>query len=165
MSDCPCGSGREYADCCEVFITGPSEAETAEQLLRSRYSAHAVGAVDYIIATNHQDTRDSIDRAATEKWAAESEWLGLEIKKVVGGAEQDSQTQIEFVANYRDGRGRLQQHHELALFEKVGAQWFFKDAAAPKQEQIRRDGAKIGRNDPCTCGSGKKYKKCCGKVS
>ena len=32
---------------------------------------------------------------------------------------------------------------------------------ASKQETVRRTGAKVGRNDPCPCGSGKKYKKCC----
>ncbi len=165
MSDCPCCSGQEYADCCEPFISGTAAAETAEQLLRSRYSAHAVGAVDYIIATNHADTRDSIDRDATEKWAAESTWIGLDIKQVSGGSSKDTQAQIEFVATYRDGRDRTQKHHELALFEQTDGAWFFKDAAAPKQEQVRREGEKIGRNDPCSCGSEKKYKKCCGKAA
>jgi len=165
MSDCPCCSGREYADCCEPLITGAAAAETAEQLLRSRYSAHAVGAVDYIIATNHASTRDTIDRDATEKWAAQSTWTGLDIRRVEGGAANDSEGQIEFVASYRDGHDRPQKHHELALFEKDGESWFFKDAAAPKQEQVRREGEKVGRNDPCPCGNGKKYKKCCGKAA
>ncbi len=35
----------------------------------------------------------------------------------------------------------------------------------PRQETIRRDTPKVGRNDPCPCGSGKKYKNCCGKMS
>ncbi len=165
MSDCPCCSGQEYANCCEPFITGTSAATTAEQLLRSRYSAHAKGAVDYIIATNHEATRDTIDRAATQKWAEQSEWLDLEVRRVEGGAATDSNAQIEFIATYRDARGRTQKHHELALFEKAGEAWFFRDAAAPRQEQVRREGAKVGRNDPCTCGSGKKYKKCCGKAA
>jgi len=68
MSECPCCSGRNYAECCEPLISGAVAAQTAEQLLRSRYSAHAVGAIDYIVDTNHAATRDSIDRAATEKW-------------------------------------------------------------------------------------------------
>lgn len=165
MSDCPCCSGREYNACCEPFISGAASAETAEQLLRSRYSAHAVGAVDYIIATNHEATRDTIDREATAKWASESTWMGLDIKRVAGGAAGDAEGQIEFVASYRDARGRVQKHHELALFEKNGESWFFKDAAAPKQEQVRRDGEKVGRNDACPCGSEKKYKKCCGKAA
>jgi len=97
--------------------------------------------------------------------AGESTWTGLDIKRVVGGTEADSQGQIEFVASYKDARGRAQNHHELALFEKEGERWFFKDAAAPRQEQVRREGAKVGRNDPCPCGSGKKYKKCCGKAA
>lgn len=165
MSDCPCGSGRAYGACCEPLITGASPAQTAEQLLRARYSAHAVGAVDYIIDTNHASTRDTIDRASTERWATQSTWLGLDVRRVEGGAAEDRQGQIEFVASYRDARGRTQNHHELALFEKDGEQWFFKDAAAPKQEQVRREGAKVGRNDPCSCGSGNKYKKCCGKAA
>lgn len=165
MSDCPCCSGRVYAECCEPMISGAVVASTAEQLLRSRYSAHAVGAVDYIVETNHADTRDTIDRDATEKWAAESTWSGLDIKRIEGGEAGDAQGQIEFVASYRDARDRAQTHHELALFEKVGDRWFFKDAAAPRQEQVRREGEKVGRNDPCPCGSEKKFKKCCGKAA
>lgn len=164
MSDCPCCSGRDYVECCEPLIKGVVAAETAEQLLRSRYSAHSVGAIDYIVATNHEATRDSIDRETTKKWAAESDWLSFEIKSIEGGSTAENSGKIEFVASYRDGRGRAQTHHELALFEKEGESWFFKDAVAPRQEQVRHEGKKVGRNDPCPCESGKKHKKCCGKV-
>jgi SEC-C motif-containing protein len=53
-------------------------------------------------------------------------------------------------------------HHEVAEFKKEEGTWFFVDGHAPKYEQVKRQGAKIGRNAPCPCGSGKKYKKCCG---
>ena len=162
MSDCACGSGQSYDVCCEPRINGSVPAETAEALLRARYTAHAVGAVDYIIGSTHPDARGDVDREATERWAARSEWMSLEVRSVQQGAAGDTSGHVEFVAHYRDAQGRRQAHHELAESQKLDGQWFFKDAVAPTAEPVRRTAPKVGRNDPCSCGSGKKYKKCCG---
>lgn len=40
--------------------------------------------------------------------------------------------------------------------------WYWQ-AIINKPQTVRREGEKVGRNDPCPCGSGKKYKACCGK--
>ncbi|MCB1756013.1 MAG: YchJ family protein [Gammaproteobacteria bacterium] len=165
MTDCPCGSGLNYSDCCEPLISGAVSAERAEQLMRARYTAHTRADIDYIIATHHPDTRAEIDVEQTRNWAEKSTWLGITIKRVDGGGPDDEKGEIEFVATYRDPDGTRQTHHELSEFEKKDGQWFFRDAKAPMIEQFRREQPKVGRNDPCICGSGKKYKKCCGKAA
>lgn len=162
MTDCPCGSGSHLIDCCQPIIDGDVKAEKAEALIRARYTAHTLGKMAFILATHHPSTRNDIDEAATAKWASESTWLGLEIINVDGGSPQDTTARIEFMARYRDAARRRHTHHELGVFEKYHGQWYFRDAEVPDVDQFRRDRPKQGRNEPCACGSGKKYKKCCG---
>ena len=69
---------------------------------------------------------------------------------------------VEFIASYAD-RGVKLEHHELAEFKRVDGEWFFYDGQLVAQHPFVRVEPKIGRNDPCPCGSGKKYKKCCGR--
>ena len=82
--------------------------------------------------------------------------------KVTDGGPDDKEGQIEFVSNYKE-KGKDKIHSELATFLKEEDTWYFKDGEAPKVEQYIRPGPKIGRNQPCPCGSGKKYKRCCGQ--
>jgi len=161
MSDCPCGSGQSLDQCCQPVISGQSRADTAEMLIRARYTAHTIGDMDYILATHHPSTRADIDEAATRRWASESTWLGLEILKVDGDGEDGTTARIEFMARYRDSARRRHTHHERGVFEKYHGQWYFRDAEVPDVDQFRRERPKQGRNEPCNCGSGKKYKKCC----
>lgn len=161
MSHCACGSGQTFELCCARFITDGKKAITAEELMRARYTAHTQANMAFILKTHHPSTRSDIDEASTAKWASESDWLGLEIRDVEGGQEPDRQARVEFIAKYRDGAGRRHDHAEIALFEKHNNEWFFKDAEMPKVTQFKREAPKQGRNDPCACGSGKKYKKCC----
>lgn len=79
-----------------------------------------------------------------------------------GGGEDDTKGMVEFVARYRKNSQAFD-HHEIAEFVKEDDRWYFKDGHAPQPMQAIRNGPKIGRNDPCPCGSGKKYKKCCAK--
>ena len=133
--------------------------------MRARYTAHVVGAIDFIVATHHPATRNEVDESATARWAAESDWLGLDIRSTEQGGPDDETGKVEFVARYRDPSRRRHTHHERAVFERYHGQWYFRDAEVPDVQQIRRDGEKQGRNDPCACGSGKKFKKCCGSTS
>ncbi len=162
MSDCPCGSGKPYSECCEPFLKGASSPETAEQLMRSRYSAYVVGEVDYIHNTLHPDHRADHDLDAARKWSRDSEWLGLEIVATSQGGDGDARGVVEFKAGYRDRSG-IHQAHEISQFEKVDGKWMYVDGAMPRPDTVVRSGKKVGRNDPCPCGSGKKYKKCCGR--
>jgi len=75
----------------------------------------------------------------------------------------------EKVPGVFDVRHQQLVHEEKSQFEGVAAS-HTEEAASyegqlpeAKTETYKREEPKVGRNDPCTCGSGKKYKKCCGK--
>lgn len=163
MTDCPCGSGIAFARCCEPFLTGSALPETAEQTMRSRYTAYTRVDTAYLMATLHPDNRDEGDEESARTWAKESEWLGLEILGTSGGGAGDEQGLVEFIARFRDRKGEAHAHHERSLFVKENGRWLFREGETP-QTTIRRSAPKIGRNDPCSCGSGKKFKKCCEKA-
>jgi SEC-C motif-containing protein len=165
MSDCPCGSGRAFADCCGPYIAGSDEPPTAEALMRARYTAHTRAQLDYIQHTHDAETRADIDRDATARWAQRADWLGLEIRHVEAGGEHDDAGAVEFIAHYRD-KGERKRHHELARFKRDHAgHWVYVDGEAPEPTTVRRASPRVGRNDPCPCNSGRKYKKCCGAAA
>ncbi len=157
---CPCQSGQEFNQCCEVFLKGTQKPETAEKLLRSRYTAFVLGNVDYIMTTHHTKTIGEIDRNGIEEWSRSATWHGLEIKSIEQGTAKDDEGTIEFVARYTQ-EGRTYNHHEFSLFKKDNGEWKFYDI---KKNQPVKTENRIGRNDPCICGSGKKYKKCHGEA-
>jgi len=157
---CPCGSGQEYADCCQPFIEGTALPETAERLMRSRYSAYATVNVDYLHETLHPAHREDHDTTAARRWAEQSEWLGLEIIHTEQGGKDDEQGIVEFRANYRE-KGAVRGLHEISNFSKLDGRWYYVDGEMPRPKTVKVDN-KVGRNDPCPCGSGKKFKKCCG---
>lgn len=160
MQNCPCGSQTPYLSCCEPIISGHRPATTAEELMRARYSAHVNVQVDFIIDSTHPDHRQSLDRESTQNWAAKTIWLGLEILETVQGGANDTCGEVEFIARFRE-RGEICAHHERAQFQRQDDRWYFTDGSMVKPQPLIA--SKIGRNDPCPCGSNKKYKKCCGK--
>jgi len=160
MTSCPCGSTKDYSDCCEPIIKGSLPAETAEQLMRARYSAYTKTEMDFIFSSTHPDGREGYDHDGTRAWAENSEWLGLEIIGSKKGSKDDATGEVEFIARFKEN-GALREHHENALFKKVEGVWHFSDGVMVKPKPITV--TKVGRNDPCPCGSGQKYKKCCGK--
>ena len=162
MSECPCGTGLAYGKCCEPVIKGKRPAESAEQLMRSRYSAYVKVDTDYIFATTHPEHRKDYDHEGTKEWAEKAEWEGLQIVSTKNGGPEDATGEVEFIARYKE-KGLVKEHHELALFKKEEGRWLFTDGKSMTHKPIVRIGPKIGRNDPCNCGSGQKYKKCCGK--
>ena len=159
---CPCGSAAEYAQCCQPLIKGKKKPKTAEELLRARYTAFATGEIDFVIDTHHSKTRAEIKREEIEDWSKTSDWQSLQIVQIEAGKEADTNAAIVFCARYNDGEGKAQEHWEQALFEKENGDWRFVDARGIRQGTYVRDEPKIGRNDPCHCGSGKKFKKCHG---
>jgi len=161
MQPCHCGSGQPYDRCCAPYVEGVEAAPTAEALMRSRYSAYAVHAIDYLGDTLHPDHRADWDRDATRRWAEGAEWLGLEIVSTERGGAGDEEGRVEFIARYRE-RGEPRQHHEHSRFMRQDGRWYYVDGEVPKSPTQRHAGPRVGRNDPCLCGSGKKYKKCCG---
>lgn len=161
MTSCPCGTGAPLDECCEPFIDGSGHAPTAEALMRSRYSAYTLARVEYITRTHDPKTIDSHDEAQARKWAEDSEWLGLEIVGTTDGLAAHDTGTVEFIARYR-ADDEDHEHRERSDFVKRDGRWYFSDGKVLGPMTVRSDGPKIGRNDPCPCGSGKKYKKCCG---
>ena len=159
---CPCGSGKKYGECCEPIIKNTSKALAAESLMRARYTAYVVHEIDFIINSCEEgEGIADIDKKATEDWSRNSTWNGLKILRTEKGQEGDDEGVVEFTADYT-----LKQmhdvHHEVAAFKKINGEWKYV-AGNIITTTVKREGEKIGRNDPCPCGSGKKYKKCCGK--
>ena len=143
------------------ILEGKVQAPTAEALMRARYTAYAMGNVDFIINSNEPESRENLSREAIEEWSRGSEWQGLEILSTKKGGAGDTEGLVEFKAHYMQNRARFT-HHELASFRKMDGKWMFFDGDQINQPKTN-EGGKVGRNDPCPCGSGKKYKKCCGK--
>ena len=162
MSNCPCGSQKAYEECCEPLHKGKAIATTAEQLMRSRYAAYATHELDYLFNTTHPDSREDYDSESTKEWAETATWDHIEIVSTTAGDVDDTEGQVEFIAHFADRKGRKMMHHELALFEKKDGAWYFKDGRYAKPHTVKREAPKVGRNEPCPCGSGKKFKKCCG---
>ncbi len=161
MTVCPCQSGDDYASCCQPYLEGVKQAPNPEALMRSRYTAYAKRRLNYLSDTLHPRARHHHDPESTRKWAFDSEWTGLSILSTAGGGLGETRGTVEFVARYRTN-GEEVEHHERAEFRREKTTWYFFDGKAVGDAPLERDGRKVGRNEPCPCGSGKKYKKCCG---
>lgn len=161
MSLCLCGSNKLAADCCSPVINGERKAVTAENLMRARYCAFALGRVDFLSSSLHPDHRDDHDVESTRRWANNSQWLGLQIVESERGGLQDEEGVVEFIATFKE-KGVIRHHHERSNFSKVDGEWYFVEGDLVLPETKINQSPKVGRNDPCPCGSGKKFKKCCG---
>jgi len=162
MDLCPCGSNIAYAECCRPLIKGERPAVTPEQLMRSRYSAYVKKEIGYILTSLHPDYRSDYDEKSTREWAESAEWLTFNILDTKNGGPEDQEGQVEFVATFIE-KGIKREHHELSSFKKDDGTWYFTTGKTQSTKPVVRAMPKIGRNDPCGCGSGKKFKKCCGK--
>jgi SEC-C motif-containing protein len=129
--------------------------------MRSRYSAYVEHEIDYIINTCVHRDKDDIDYKSTRDWSERSTWLGLKIISTEMGGPVDAEGTVEFEASYEQN-GLKDIHHEKAKFKKQNDEWLY-DEGNVVPRTVVRSSPKTGRNEPCTCGSGKKYKHCCGK--
>lgn len=159
---CPCASGKTFGQCCGPILNGEHKAETAVDLMRARYSAYAVGDVKFLFASSGPEVRAEFDEKTTRDWSKSAQWQGLDITATEKGGKDDEEGEVSFVAHYA-ANGQKCEHREHATFRKIDGEWRFIDGVIENNEPYRREEPKIGRNDPCPCGSGKKYKKCCGK--
>lgn len=120
---CPCLSGNGYPDCCGRLHRGEARAATAEQLMRSRYCAFAVGDEEYLLATWHPRTRpEAVELDGSMRW------IRLDIERTVRGGLLDSIGLVEFTAYARQD-GRRTRQHEVSRFEKIAGVWLYLDAA------------------------------------
>lgn len=145
--ECPCGSGLTYAQCCEPLHLG-QPAATPEALMRSRYSAFALELVDYLLSS--WDVRT---RPAELTLQPDTHWFDLTVH---GSEEQGNDGLVSFTAHFREGDEWLQLSERSRFARGDDGHWRYVDGNA----DFRRWAP--GRNDPCPCGSGQKFKKCCG---
>ena len=119
LGKCPCGSGTAYAACCGPLHDG-QPAQTAEALMRSRYTAYAVGHLDHVFRTWHPRTRPA------DVTLPAVEWLGLEVLRTVDGGLDDETGVVEFRARSRDAAGEHVMH-ETSRFERRAGRWAYVD--------------------------------------
>ncbi len=143
---CPCSSGLAYAACCQPLHKGAAAANP-EALMRSRYSAFVLQLADYLLQSWHGSTRPAqLDVDHSPNWKA---------LQVLRANEQGDKGEVHFRALYQAGKdwGFLEEESD---FVREAGHWFYV-AGKTREGQL-----KPGRNDPCPCGSAKKFKVCCG---
>ncbi|PLX50489.1 MAG: hypothetical protein C0613_04050 [Desulfobulbaceae bacterium] len=145
---CPCGNSDDFSRCCQPYLESGQLPATAKALMRSRYSAFALGHSSYLLASWHPTTAPRNLNLETSV-----AWCGLEILASEGGRHHDQEGMVEFKAHYVQ-QGKAYTLHEVSRFVKEDGRWLYVDGDL-------KEGAKVGRNEPCPCGSNKKYKKCC----
>ncbi len=150
---CPCGTNLSYTACCQPFVELGQQPPTAEALMRSRYTAFTLKNADYLLRSWHPSTSPKeLDLATSLNWCK------LEIVATKEGSENDTQGIVEFKATYM-GQGKTGTLHEVSRFTLEEGRWFY---VAGDVQDTDNAPQKVRRNDLCPCGSGKKFKKCCG---
>jgi SEC-C motif domain protein len=122
---CPCLSGSPFAECCDRFLSGDAAAPTAEQLMRSRYTAYALGARGYLLDTWHPSTRPAhLDLDPSVRW------YRLDIERRERGGPLDRDGVVEFRAYWRNDADRADrgEQHETSRFLREGGRWRYVDA-------------------------------------
>ncbi len=120
---CPCGSDKDFSRCCEPCLKGDIYAATAEQLMRSRYTAYVVGDESYLLSTWHSSTRPQQLHLESEP---ASQWIGLKVLASTSGEAHDSDGRVEFIARYKIN-GKAHRLHENSRFVKERGRWFYID--------------------------------------
>lgn len=147
---CPCCSGHLFSDCCKPVIQDQKSAITAEQLMRSRYTAFTLADNQYLMNSWAKETRPKEIHTEDDN----IQWLSLEIKECEDGTSNDTKGFVNFTARFLSG-GHFCKLHERSSFIKENNLWCYLDGETDSETE------KVGRNTPCPCGSGKKYKRCC----
>lgn len=120
MSDCYCGSSLSFENCCEPYLKNINKAPTAEALMRSRYSAFATGAADYLVSTIHSSERKFHNKAEIIEWSKSNHWIKLEVLA-------STETTVTFKAYYLDSELKAQIHHEHSTFIFENNSWYYVD--------------------------------------
>ncbi|WP_114765322.1 YchJ family protein [Vibrio rhodolitus] len=163
MSQCPCGSASAYHDCCQPIHHDHANAITPEQLMRARYSAHVLGLVDFVVATYHPSC-DAEQQREEIADSVNSDWSHLEVTESDYSPDNDEGF-VTFKAYFNEEQKQYCLEERSRFIREQGL-WFYIDGeflpAIDERLSQPVQSLKIGRNDPCICGSGKKFKKCCG---
>jgi SEC-C motif-containing protein len=155
---CPCGTGRSFGVCCLPLHRRERPAASAEELMRSRFTAHVVRDWEHLHRTYLESSREPYDPQDDPQ---PTEWTRLQIHAHEPGGKPDVAT-VDFTAWFREGDAE-KPLHEKAEFHRLDGDWIYVKALRNGPAPVRAVPAAAGRNDPCPCGSGKKFKKCCGR--
>jgi SEC-C motif-containing protein len=155
-SPCPCGSGRLFAQCCSPIIAGAEQAETAERLMRARFTAHVTHDWAFLQRTYLGTAAEPLPDGEGQTPVA---WTRLVVHAHEPGNRPDVAF-VDFSAYYVD-QGREFALQEKAEFKRRDGAWIYTRPVREGPAPIKATHPKPGRNDPCPCGSGKKYKHCC----
>lgn len=156
-ANCLCGSHLPYSQCCELLHTDQAYAQTAEALMRSRFTAYAMHNEAYLLSTWDTTTRPAIVDFSKDT----GEWTRLELILTKKGSAKDHKGIVEFKAFFTvDDEQRVM--NEISRFVKRQERWFYLDGKV-KSIALDQGSFNQGLNAPCACGSGKKFKRCCGK--
>ncbi|MEP5340045.1 MAG: YchJ family metal-binding protein [Algibacter sp.] len=122
--NCYCGNKKTYSNCCKKAHKDISEAKTAEQLMRSRYSAFVLANGEYLMLSHHKSTRPLKEKKSIIKWAKSVEWIKLEIIETTKGTENDTRGTVTFNAYFYEN-GKVDIIHEKSAFVKENNHWFY----------------------------------------
>ncbi len=120
--NCYCGNTKPYSECCEVFHQNGGKTETAEQLMRSRYSAFVVANGDYLMLSHHSTTRPVKEKKAIVTWAKSVNWIKLEVVATSKGKPTDEKGTVTFNAYFFEN-GKVDVIHEKSAFVKENGVW------------------------------------------
>ena len=157
-SPCPCGSGRPFQACCQPILQRARPAANAEELMRSRFTAHVVLDLEHLHRTDLETAKTPF---VPDTDAPDLTWTRLVVHAHEPGARPDL-AYVDFTAYFVTGQAPEQPLHEKSEFRRVDGTWYYTRAVRQGPAPVKA-APKAGRNDPCPCGSGKKFKVCCGK--
>ncbi|WP_353538898.1 YchJ family metal-binding protein [Colwellia sp. KU-HH00111] len=176
---CFCGSGKRFLACCQPFIAQSAQPNTAEQLMRSRFSAYAIGNSQYIYDTYANSSQAAQSVSEIEQWGKACIWLALEIHETHGNTSDNdisAEQFVEFSAYYISDNtlcelrensrfilepARVDDHNQVQ-------QWRYIDGEISQHCEL----STVKRKDLCPCNyyptawsakKGKKFKQCCGQ--
>lgn len=164
---CFCCSSKPFQACCEPFIKGDKTPVTAEQLMRSRFSAYATAQYAYILDTYTKEKQQGLSVDDLAQSAQGAKWFALQVHNAQSEESAEPNTSatlhsdtVEFTAFYFEDK-KMYQLHETSNFRVENGAWRYHDGT------LHDDCGKVkyGRNLPCVCGSNKKFKQCCANKS
>jgi len=157
---CPCGSTLSFNACCQLFITHKKKPATAEQLMRSRFSAYATKNAQYVFDTYGISQKSKQSVADIQTWADECAWIALRI-------HESSEDTVEFSAYYI-ANNTLCELRENSNFILEKNEWRYTDGEVTVNDELTA----VKRNEICPCNNystawsakkNKKFKHCCAK--
>jgi len=152
---CLCGSNISFDSCCGRFLTKTEKTDTAEQLMRSRFTAFCLNDHQYLADTHHPNKRQPHKSNELDSSQTKTIWIKLDIHHTIDGLHHNNTGKVQFSATFNE-QGEFFELLETSSFIKEKGQWMYVDG----QPIINSVHFKLKRNEPCWCGSGLKYKTC-----